>query len=400
MNESNPKGNPGPLKDVKILDLTRALAGPTCTMILADMGADTIKVEQPPGRNSREESGPGPSASPQPVNRNKKSITLNLHSEKARDIFPRLVRWADVVVENYRPGFMKRIGFDYPKMKAINPRVILTSISGYGQTGPYSQRAAFDSVGQAMGGLMSVTGPADLPPMDAGAAIADISAGIFGALGTALALYHQKSTGLGQHVDASLVESIVNLMAFNLQLHNNGNAPEKGALFSPKRTPGAGMFLTKDGVNIIIMAQSDQHWPILARLIGRDDLAANPEYTVRNKRANHGDEICELITPWVRSQPIDEVESTLDSAGIPFGRVQSLEDLLVDPHLKARKCFMEYEHLGKLFPMMAPYPILSETPGSVRTLWPIIGQHNEEIYHHLLGFSMKELDTFRSEGAI
>jgi len=278
--------------------------------------------------------------------------------------------------------------------------VILTSISGYGQTGPYSQRAAFDTVGQAMGGLMSVTGPADLPPMDAGAAVADIVAGIFGALGTTLALYHQKSTGMGQHVDASLVESIVNLMMLNLQLRNNGASPEKGALFSPKRTPGAGMFLTKDGINIIVMAQSDQHWPLLAGLIDRPDLAENPEYTRRNKRAEHGDEIYELVAPWVRSLTVNEVESALDKAGIPFGRVQNLDDLLADPHLKERGRFMEYEHMGKVLPMIAPYPLLSETPGTVRSLWPSLGEHNEEIYQGLLGLSSEEIEAMKEDGTI
>lgn len=399
MSENQVKENTGPLKGVKIVDLTRALAGPTCTMILADMGAETVKVEQPPRRGSRSPSGPATGAA-NPVNRNKKSITLNLHSEKAKDIFSRLVKWADVIVENYRPGFMKRIGFDYPAIKEINPRVILTSISGYGQTGPYAQRAAFDSVGQAMGGLMSTTGPADLPPMDAGAAVADIGAGIFGAMGTLLALYHQKSTGTGQHVDASLVESIVNLMAFNLQLRNNGNPVEKGALFSPTRTPGAGMFLTKEGAYIVIMAQSDQHWPLLARLVGRGDLAENPDYSRRNKRAEHGDEIYELIAPWVRGQTIDEVESALGKEGIPFGRVQTVEDLLVDPHLKKRGRFLEYEHMGKMLPMMAPYPILSETPGTVRSLWPEIGEHNDEIYGGLLGISQEELQALKEDGTI
>jgi formyl-CoA transferase len=201
-------------------------------------------------------------------------------------------------------------------------------------------------------------------------------------------------------VDASLVESIVNLMTFNLQLRNQGNGPEKGALFSPRRTPGAGMYLTKDGVYLIIMAQSDQHWPPLARLVGREDLAAHPDYAARNKRAVHGDEIHEWITPWVRSCSAEEVESLLDKSGIPFGRVQSLEDLLVNPHLKSRGTFMEYEHLGRVFPMIAPYPILSETPGTVRSLWPGIGEHNIEIYQNLLGFSMEDFEAFKAKGII
>jgi crotonobetainyl-CoA:carnitine CoA-transferase CaiB-like acyl-CoA transferase len=400
MNESNIKGSPGPLTGIKVVDLTRALAGPICTMILADMGAEIIKVEEPRRSSVRRDDEPPTNAEPQPFNRNKKSVTLNLRTEKSKVILRRLVEWGDVLVENYRPGFMERIGFSYPEVREMNPRIIMTSISGYGQTGPYAQRAAFETVGQAVGGLMSVTGPADMPPMDAGAAVADIGTGVFGALGTMLALYHQKSTGLGQHVDASLVESIVFLMGYNLSLYNIGQAPEKGGLFSPTRTPGGGIFQTKDGAYIIIMAQSDQHWPIMARVIGRDDLATAPGYTIRAQRANHGHEIHTLMEAWVRSRTMDEVETIVDKAGIPFGRVQTLEDLLRDPHLRARGRFQNFEFQGKMMPMIAPYPVLSDTPGSVRTLWSTLGEHNEEIYHNLLGFSLDELADFKSEGVI
>jgi len=400
MSESNVKGSTGPLSGVKVVDLTRALAGPICTMILADMGAETIKVEEPPGNEGGRAGQPPVNAEPQPNNRNKKSITLNLREDKAKEILSRLIQWGDVLVENYRPGFMKRIGFDYPAVREINPRMVMTSLSGYGQTGPYAQRAAFEPVGQAMGGLMAVTGPADMPPMDAGAAVADISTGVFGALGTVLALYHQKSTGQGQHVDASLVESIVFLMGLNLSLYNIGQDPGKGGLFSPTRTPGGGSFQTKDGIYIIIMAQSDQNWPLIARIIGREDLAADPDYKIRRDRSKHGVEINSMMEAWVCSHTIDEVESIMDKAGIPFGRVQTLEDLLKDPHLKARGRFQDFEFQGKTLPMIAPYPVLSDTPGSVRTLWPAIGQHNEEIYHDLLGFSLEELAAFKSEGVI
>ena len=319
---------------------------------------------------------------------------------RARDFIKSYYEEVKDRVENYRPGFLKRVGFDYPVMKEINPRIILTSISGYGQTGPYSQRAAYDSVGQAMGGLMSVTGPADLPPMDAGAAVCDITAGIFGALGTMFALYHQKETGIGQHVDASLVESIVFLMGLNLSLHNVGRAPKKGELLSPTRTPGAGMFLTKDGVWLIIMAQTNQHWPTLARLIDREDLAVDPDYRSRNWSSRHGVEISKLLESWVSNYTIDEAETILDKAGLPFGRVQNLEEVLKDPHLEARKLFHYFEFEGKKLPMIAPYPILSKTPGSIHSLWPSLGQHNDEIYKDLLGYSPEEIEAFKQEGVI
>jgi formyl-CoA transferase len=396
----NSEGTNGPLKGVKVVDLTRALAGPTCTMILADMGAETIKIEQPKREMDPVMSESAPPPHPHYPDRNKKNITLDIRKEKGKEIFTRLVQWADVVVENFRPGYMARVGFDFPALQKINPRLILTSISGYGQTGPYAQRAAFDTVGQAIGGLMSATGPADLPPTDAGAAVSDISAGIFGALGTLLALYHQKGTGVGQHVDVSLVESIVFLMGLNLQLKNMGNPPEKGTLFSPKRTPGAGRFLTRDNLNIIIMAQSDQHWPIMARLLGREDLATDPDYIFRDRRAKHGNEIQELMVNWVSQYTINEVEAILERAGLPFGRVQSVDDLLEDPHLQARNRFFDYDFLGKTFKMIAPYPVLSETPGSVRNLWPTTAEHNEEIYSQLLKIPPETLETLKAEGVI
>lgn len=390
----------GPLNGVKILDLSRVLAGPICTMILADMGAETLKIEHPKDNLKNRTAGISGGEAFHTINRNKKSITLNLKSKQSKEILTRLIKWADVVVENFRPGFMKRIGFDYPAIKEINPRAILTSISGYGQTGPYAHRAAFDSIGQAVGGLMSVTGPAELPPMDAGAAISDITAGVFGALGTALALYHQKVTGLGQHVDASLVESIVFLMGFNLSLFNAGDSPEKGGLFSPTRTPGAGMFLTKDNVYLVIMAQSDPHWLLLARLLGLEQLISDPEYKTRADRAKHGHEIAAMIEAWVAGKNIVEAEAILENSGIPFGRVQTVPQMLSDPHLIERGRFQEYETGGEKQSMIAPYPILSETPGWVRSLWPKPGQHNDEIYRDILGYSIDEIEHLRTEGTI
>ena len=395
MDEKNTESNSGPLSDIKIVDLTRALAGPVCTMILGDMGAEVIRIDQP--------SASGrilPPCQPNPYNRNKKSVTLNMRAEKAKGIFNRLIQWGDVLVENYRPSVMKQMGFNYDAVHKINPGMVMTSISGYGQTGPYANRAAFDSVGQAVGGLMGVTSNSDGSPTDAGAAVCDISAGIFGALGTVLALYSRKSTGLGQHVDSSLVESVVFLMGYNLSLFLNGQISETDGLFGPRRTPGAGCFQAKDGDYIVIMAQTDQHWPVLAGIMGRDDLATATGYKTRREREKNGEEIQEIITAWVRTKNREEVEAIIDKAGIPFGRVQNTKDLLNDPHLKARERFIDLDFNGKVFPVVAPYPILSDTPGSIRIDWQKPGEHNEEIYHNILGYSYDELEALKNEGVI
>ncbi len=395
MDKSPSESRPGPLNDIKVVDLTRALAGPACTMILGDMGAEVIKIDQPSG------SGRILSPSqPNPYDRNKKSITLNMRADDARGIFNRLIQWGDVLVENYRPGVMKQMGFDYDTVRKINPRMVMTSISGYGQTGPYANRAAFDSVGQAVGGLMSVTANADGSPTDAGAAVCDISAGIFGALGTVLALYHRKSTGLGQYVESSLVESVAYLMGYNLSLYVNREISETEGLFSPRRTPAAGCFQAKDGRYIVIMAQTDQHWPVLAGIIGRSDLVTTPGYMTRREREKHGQELQDIIAAWVRTKTRDEVETIIEKAGIPFGPVQNLNDLLNDPHLKARERFIELDYNGKVFPVIAPYPILKDTPGSIRIDWQKPGEHNDEIYHDILGYSCDEIATFKSEGVI
>jgi crotonobetainyl-CoA:carnitine CoA-transferase CaiB-like acyl-CoA transferase len=398
---SETKGNPGPLSGVKIVDMTRALAGPICTMILADMGAEAIKIEDPVKAGASRPGQPSPADMPRMFERNKKSITLNLRSAKGKEILRRLIQWGDVVVENYRPGVMDSMGFPYPVMQKINPRIIMTSISGFGQSGPYANRAAFDTVGEAMGGIMAVTGPADSPPMASGAAIADIGSGVFGALGTALALYHQKATGLGQHVDASLMESIVFFMGMNLNMYNSGQPAGKGAVFSPQRTPACGTFLTSDGFYIVIMALTDPHWSILTKIIGREELAKAPGYATRVDRGKRGEEIEAMIQAWVKLHTIDEVEAIVDKAGIPYGRVLTLLDLIKDPHLRARGRVVDVDHKGKKIPIFAPYPILSATPGSLRMSWPqITGQHNEEVYCGILGMSKEELVTLKSEGVI
>ncbi|MFC1820930.1 CoA transferase, partial [Thermodesulfobacteriota bacterium] len=285
-------------------------------------------------------------------------------------------------------------------IREINPRMVMTSISGFGQTGPYAQRAGFDTIGQAMGGLMGMTGPPDLPPMDAGGAICDISSGVFGALGTMMALYHQKCTGMGQHVESTLMESVVFLMGLNLAFYVGGKPVEKGGLFGLSRTSGAGRFVTKDNVYIIIMAQMDNFWRIMARLIGREDLDDTPGYRTRDERAQRAQEIEDLMQAWVIQHTIDEVEAIMEELGIPYGRIQTIPEVLEDPHLNARGRFQEINAYGDLLKLLSPYPILSETPGSIRTVWPRPGQHNKEIYGDILGFSQTELDKMKNEGII
>lgn len=381
---------PGPLEGVKILDLTRPVAGATCTWILSNMGAETISVASPGGP---------PNDHVAYLFTGKKSITLNIKAEKGKNILRRLIKWADVIVENFRPGVMERLGFGYEQVREMNPRIIMTSISGYGQTGPYANRGGFDTVGQAMGGLMSLIGPVDGPPGDAGTNIADVSSGVFGALGTALALYHQKTTGKGQHVEATLVESIVFFIVDQLVRTYRGDTPEKGLPAQWKRIPGAGWFQAKDGPWIVIMAQNDDHWQRLCGIMGRTDLAEDPAYATRALRGIQGVEIHELVQAWAHTRLAQDIENLMEKAGIPFGRVQTLSEVLRDPQLLAREMFKSVSMNGGTMPLFGPYPKLSETPGSLREP-PASGQHNDEVYRTILDISENELTRLREEHII
>ncbi|MBU4317017.1 MAG: CoA transferase [Proteobacteria bacterium] len=259
----NTENNRLALSGVKVLDLTRALAGPVCSSLLGDMGADVIRVENPDDGKEK----PTMDEAVRLFHRNKKSITLNMRSEKGKDLLRRLIQKSDVLIENFKPGVMKKMGFDYPEVKKINPRMVMVSISGYGQTGPYSGRAGLDGVGQAMGGIMSTAGPEGSPPMFAGAAIADEGSGIFAAFGAVLALYKRNATGMGQYVETTLMDSIAYFMGLHIAKKSVGQEIKRDGI---NQLPGSGTFLTKDGHYIVIMGSLPQHYPLVTNLIGRD----------------------------------------------------------------------------------------------------------------------------------
>jgi crotonobetainyl-CoA:carnitine CoA-transferase CaiB-like acyl-CoA transferase len=392
MDESNDNR---PLSGIKVVDLTRAIAGPVCSTLLADMGAEVIRVESP-DRDKDLANQPLADLAVKLFHRNKKSITLNIRSEKGKNILRRLIEWGDILIENFKPGIMQEMGFDYQAVKKINPRLVMVSISGYGQTGPYAGRAGLDGVGQAMGGIMSLTGPPGSPPLLAGAPISDISSGVFGALGAVLALYRCKSTGLGQHVESTLMDSIAFMMGFNIAKYAVGQTNIKGGIV----TPGSGTFQTKDGHYIVIMGALAQHFPRFAHLIGREDLATAPGYQTRLERMDHGEEINAAIQVWMDTQTITVVEAAMEKLGLPFGRVQTIEELMKDPNLIARNRIAEVEVDGQKKTILAPYPILSDTPGTIRTPCPKLGEHNKEVYETILGFSANELADLKIDGII
>ncbi|MFH1485007.1 MAG: CoA transferase, partial [Chloroflexota bacterium] len=363
-------------------------------------GAETIKVEEPRGGDPARYNAPlvGDIGGYFPsLNRNKKGVTLDLRKEKGKDIFRRLIKLADVVVENFRPGTMDRLGFPYSVVQQLNPRTIMVSISGFGQTGPYAHRPAFDTVGQALSGIMSITGFSDGPPVFAGAAIADLIAGYFGTIGSLLALRQQDRTGKGQYVESTLVEGLLVTMGPQLMLEARGRTRERGVLPVP---PG-GTFRCADGSYFIILAHDDNHWPRMARVMGKAELAADPQYSTRAARVPHTVELNQMVADWVGTKSADEVERIMDEEGIPFSKVQSVREVLVDRHYRAREMIVDVDHDGKeSLPLVSPYPKLSDSPGSIRSICPHLGQHNEEVYCGILGISREELRSLKEEGVI
>jgi crotonobetainyl-CoA:carnitine CoA-transferase CaiB-like acyl-CoA transferase len=391
--------NKGVLKGIKVVDLTRFIAGPVCTQILADMGAETIKIESKAGDSSRYNTPlmgdvggyfPG-------FNRNKKSVTLNLKDEKGKQLLRRFIEWGDVLVENFSAGTMEKLGFPYPIVKEINPGMIMVSITGFGQTGPLAHRPAFDIVGQALSGMMGITGFKDRPPVYTASPIADYIAGYFSTIGTLLALYHRKATGEGQYVDASLAEGLLVTMTSIILQQARGITRKRGI----HHIGPIGTFQTADGAYVLIMAQDDRHWPRMAGVLGNPELASDPRYRSRAARSRHVDELNSLVEQWVRARPVAEVDRVLDAEGIPFSVVKTVEEVLEDPHYRFREMLVDVEHYdNEVIPLVAPYPKLSLTPGTIRTVCPRLGEHNEIVYGDILGISKEELLKLEKEGVV
>jgi len=380
----------GALEGVKVIDMTRFGAGPICTQNLGDMGAEVVKVEEPNGDPARynaplkgDVGGYFPA-----FNRNKKSVTLNLRAEKGKDLFRKLVKWADIIVENFRPGTMEKLGIGYDDLRKLNQRIILVSITGFGQTGPLAGRAAFDGVAQAVGGLMALTGFPDREPVRAGVLVGDMTGGMIGTIGALTALYHQKATGEGQRVDASMYDALLVLLSARMMTHVRGARVSRGD-YSP--VAPCGTFLSKDGKYFYIMGHDNNHFPHVARLAGHPDLVDKPGYKTRAERAKRTKELNDMLGAWVASKTAAEVSADLEKSGVPFGLVQDVDDVLRDPHVRATGTIVEVDHEGERLPLVGLVPKLSVTPGSIRSIAPHLGQHNEAVYCGTLGLSKSEL---------
>jgi crotonobetainyl-CoA:carnitine CoA-transferase CaiB-like acyl-CoA transferase len=383
------------LSHLRVLDLTRVRAGPTCCRILADFGADVIKIEAPPGVDPNEGiSGARHGYDMINLHRNKRSITLNLKESDGRAVFMRLVETADIVVENFRPDVKDRLGIGYEVLATVNPRIILASISGFGQSGPYKSRAGFDQIAQGIGGLMGVTGEPGTPPMRAGIAVADSSAGVFAATGILIALAERERSGLGQWVETSLLQAQIAMMDFQAARYLiDGEVPPQAGNDHPTTTP-MGVVATADGF-INIGVGGDGQWRAFCKVIGHPDLGRHPDYAEGANRTRHRAQIKALLEPIFASRTSADWLNALEAQGIPAGPIYTIDEVFADAQVR---------HLGMAAPLtdcergdirvVGQAIGLSRTPAGIVSSVPEQGEHTQCILREI-GYSDREIERLR-----
>ncbi len=394
----------GALAGLVVLDMTRVLAGPFAGMMLADLGADVIKVEEAGKGADERHLGPfknGESAYFMNLNRNKKGVTVNLKSAKGKELFRALVKTADVVLENYRPGTMEKLGLGYEELRQINPRLVYAAVSGFGHYGPYKDRPGYDIISQAMSGLMSTTGWADGEPTRTGTAMGDVLGGLSVTIGILAALRHRDATGQGQKVDVALVDSAVaSLEIINMIYLVEGRIPQRiGNRY--ESTYPYDSFKATDG-SLVIGTANDKLWQILCKEMDRPDLAAKEEWArVRDRVREHAAVKIE-VENWTKQHPVAELVDRLLAAGVPAAPIYDIAQVVADPHIGgAREMFVDIEHpvAGKM-KITGSHIKLSETPTSIRKPSPALGENNSEIYGGRLGLSEAELQVLKDEKVI
>jgi crotonobetainyl-CoA:carnitine CoA-transferase CaiB-like acyl-CoA transferase len=390
-----------PLQGITVLDLTRVLSGPYCTMMLADMGARVIKVEQPGKGDDTRGWGPpfmnGESAYFLSINRNKESVTLDFKHPDGRAILDRLLERADVLVENFRPGSLTKLGLDYASLAARFPRLVYCSVSGFGHTGPRAKEAGYDAVIQAEGGLMSITGAADGPPYRLGVAIADIVSGMFAAQGITAALFARERTGRGQEVDVSMLDSVVALLTYQAGIYfATGAAPPRLGNRHPTIVPYE-TFRASDGDFVVAVGNDDQ-WQRFCRVTG---FAAADRFGTNRDRVTHYAELKPALDRCLAGAPRAHWIDALKAAGVPCGSVRDLHDVFTDPQTLARDMLVELEHKTAGLLKVTGTPLkFSETPGSVRTAPPLLGEHTTAVLTGDLGMDDARVGALRAKGVI
>ncbi len=392
----------GPLTGLRLIELGQLIAGPFCGQIFADMGADVIKIE-PPGQGDplREWGREGFPLWWSVVARGKLCITANLREAEGQDLVRRLVAEADFLVENFRPGTLEKWGLGYDALKAVNPRLIMVRVSGYGQTGPYASRAGYASVGEAMGGLRYVMGEADRVPSRAGISLGDSLAGLHAALGALAALHHREKTGEGQVIDATIYESVLAVMEGLVPEYQiEGYTRERTGSFLPGIAP-SNIYPGSDGM-VVIAANQDTVFARLCDAMGQPGLKDHPDYRTHTLRGQNQAALDALIGEWSRARTIDEIERLMIENGVPVGKVYRATDMLTDPHFAARDTIIEVP--SERWPGIRQqnvFPKFSATPGQVRWAGPdTLGSHTEEVLTELLNLTPDQIAKLRASGIV
>ena len=400
---------PRALDGIRVVDLSHVLAAPTCTMFLADLGAEVIHVEPLHGDDAREfgpfagSGGKNNSGYFISLNRNKKSLAIDLKQEEGKKILTDLIKVSDVVVENFRPNTMRKLGFGWEELQAINPRVIYASISGFGQdTLPgYDTRPSYDMVAQGYSGLMSITGPEGGPPCRVGSSVGDIFAGHQAAIGVLAALLHREKTGRGQHFDGAMIDGLFTVLENAVvRFTINGEIPKPLGSAHPTIVPFQS-FPTKDDSHVIIALGNDNLWKSFCKLIGREDLAEHPKFATNPLRTRHRKELEQVLIPEFRRRSRAEWLELLGKANLPHSPANNVKEICEDPHIAHRKMLVEVDQPGVGKMRIVGSPIrLSETPGEVYAPAPLLGQHSEEVLRTTLGYSAEDIRTLKDENVI
>lgn len=398
--------NYGPLTGIKVLDVSTMIAAPFGATLLGDLGAEVIKVEMPKKGDTLRSVGPWKGDEPlrwPGLSRNKKSVTLDLHHEEGKAIFKRLVSHVDVLIENFRPGTLERWGLDYETLKQENPKLIMVRVSGYGQTGPYREKAGFGTPCTAFSGHTFIQGYPDRPPVSPSYSLLDYITGVYVAFAAVSALYYleKNNDSEGQEVDIGLYESMFRFLEFLVAEYDQlGKVRQRTPGLAGHSSP-AGTYETKDGKFVVLVCSTDSTFNRLAQAMERTDMLEDPRFYTNSQRLKHDEEVQKIVSSWIKQHTQKELLEKLDAFGVPVSPIYTIEDIFNDPHYKARENIVEVEHprLGKI-KIPGVVPKFSRTPGAIRHRAPDLGEHNEEILGGMLGLSQEELAELKEKGVI